>query len=101
MDKDRIVVICPGRGAYTRDTAGYLNVCNNTMKEHIEWMDRKREEAGLPTLSLLDASPFKTKIHMNGEHASSLIYACSLSDFFSIDQKKYEIVAITGNSMGW
>jgi len=38
---------------------------------------------------------------MSGEHASPLIYACSLSDFLSIDQKKYEIVAITGNSMGW
>ena len=38
---------------------------------------------------------------MAGEHASPLIYACSLSDFLSIDQNKYEIVAVTGNSMGW
>ncbi len=38
---------------------------------------------------------------MAGEHASPLIYACSLSDFLSIDHSKYEIVAITGNSMGW
>ena len=101
MNKNRIVVICPGRGSYTRDTSDYLSLCSNTAKEHIEWMDEKREEAKLPTLSLLDSSPFKTKIHMAGKHASPLTYACSLSDFFSIDLEKYEIVAITGNSMGW
>ena len=38
---------------------------------------------------------------MTGENASALIYAYSLSDFLSIDQTKYDIVSITGNSMGW
>ena len=38
---------------------------------------------------------------MTGENASSLIYACSLNEFLSIKLNKYEIVAITGNSMGW
>ncbi len=101
MDKQRIVVICPGRGTYTRDTSGYLKAHGAPAKEQIDWMDAQRTSAGLPTLSELDAQLFKAKVHMAGEHASPLIYACSLSDFLSIDQSKYEIVAITGNSMGW
>ena len=38
---------------------------------------------------------------MAGENASTLIFACSISDFSFIDQKKYEVVSIIGNSMGW
>ncbi len=101
MAKERIVVICPGRGTYTRETTRYLSVYGFSAKDQIAWMDTQRKNATLPTLSELDFSPFKAKIHMAGEHASPLIYACSLSDFLSIDQEKYEIVAITGNSMGW
>ena len=101
MCKKRIVVICPGRGSYTRETNGYLKTNEAKTKDNIEWMNEKRKEEGLPTISILDTSPFKAKIHMAGENASSLIYACSLSDFLAINQDKYEIVAITGNSMGW
>lgn len=101
MAKERIVVICSGRGSYTRETSGYLKMYAGSAKDRILWMDNQRKTAGLPTLSELDSLSFKAKIHMAGEHASALIYACSLSDYLSIDQDKYEIVAITGNSMGW
>ena len=101
MAKKRIVVICPGRGSYTRETSSYLKTYCKPAQEHISWMDGQRKSAGLPTLTDLDRLPFKAKIHMAGEHASPLIYGCSLSDFLSIDQNKYEIVAVTGNSMGW
>ena len=101
MGKERIVIICPGRGSYTRETSGYLKTYGTPAKDQISFMDEKRNTAGLPTLSKLDSQPFKAKIHMKGEHASPLIYACSLADFLSIDQSRYEIVAITGNSMGW
>ena len=101
MAKERIVVICPGRGTYTRETSGYLVSFGESAKSHISYMDEKRRLAGEPTISDLDAMPFRTKIHMAGDHASPLIYACSLADFLSIDQNKYEVVAITGNSMGW
>ena len=84
MCKKRIVVICPGRGSYTRETNGYLKTNEAKTKDNIEWMNEKRKEEGLPTISILDTSPFKAKIHMTGENASSLIYACSLSDFLSI-----------------
>ena len=99
--KERIVVICPGRGTYTRETTGYLKSFGQSAKDRIHFMDENRKAAGLQTITELDASPFKAKVHMGGEHASPLIYACSLSDFLCIDQAKYEIVAITGNSMGW
>ena len=101
MKKQRIVVICPGRGTYTRETSEYLKAHGSSAKSQIKWMDVQRNNAGLPTLTELDSTPFKAKTHMVGEHASPLIYACSLSDYLSIDQNKYEIVAITGNSMGW
>ncbi|MBT6982196.1 MAG: ACP S-malonyltransferase, partial [Candidatus Marinimicrobia bacterium] len=101
MTKERIVIICPGRGTYTRDTSGYLATFGASAKNQIANMDDQRKLVGNSTLTELDSKPFRAKIHMSGEHASPLIYACSLSDFLSIDQEKYEIVAITGNSMGW
>lgn len=101
MAKERIVIICPGRGTYTRDTSGYLAAFGASAKNQIAYMDDQRKLVGNSTLTKLDSKPFRAKIHMSGEHASPLIYACSLSDFLSIDQEKYEIVAITGNSMGW
>ena len=101
MAKERIVIICPGRGTYTRETSGYLATFGASAKNQIAYMDEQRKLVGNSTLTELDSKPFRAKIHMSGEHASPLIYACSLSDFLSIDQEKYEIVAITGNSMGW
>ena len=101
MAKERIVIICPGRGTYTRETSGYLATFGASAKNQIAYMDEQRKLVGNPTLTELDSKPFRAKIHMSGEHASPLIYACSLSDFLSVDQEKYEIVAITGNSMGW
>ena len=101
MAKERIVIICPGRGTYTRETSGYLATFGASAKNQIAYMDEQRKLVGNSTLTELDSKPFRAKIHMSGEHASPLIYACSLSDFLSVDQEKYEIVAITGNSMGW
>ena len=101
MNKKRIVVICPGRGTYTRETMKYLTDCNKESAPLIKWMDQKRQADGHLSLTDLDSSPFKSKTHMLGENVSSLIYACSIKDFLAINQKKYEIVAFTGNSMGW
>ena len=101
MNRERIVIICPGRGSYTRDTQGYLNKYIQSSSNKIKYMDDERNNAGLPTLTEIDSQKFKASIHMKGEHASTLIYACSLVDYYSIDQSKYKIVAILGNSMGW
>ena len=71
MGKERIVIICPGRGSYTRETSGYLKTYGALAKNQIIFMDEKRNPAGLTTLSELDSQPFKAKIHMKGENAST------------------------------
>jgi len=101
MNKKRAIVVCPGRGSYTRETKGYLSDFGGPAEEHIKWMDDKRLNENYESLTKLDSTPFRSKMHMIGENASPLIYACSLADFLSIDQTKYDIVSITGNSMGW
>ena len=101
MIKKRIVVICPGRGSYSRETSNYLVDSDSNLNFLIRSHDRARLSKGLLGISELDSGTFRTKTHMSGENASPLIYACSLKDFFSINQQKYEVVAICGNSMGW
>ena len=101
MNKQRVVVVCPGRGSYTRDLSGYFNNHDNKVSSLLSVIDNKRIKQNQLGIIELDSMSFKSKIHMNGENASSLIYACSLNEFLSINLNKYEIVAITGNSMGW
>jgi acyl transferase domain-containing protein len=100
--KKRAVVICPGRGTYTKETLGYLRQYGVHTKDFIADADQRRQALGEPTISELDnAETFKPGVHTKGEHASALIYACSYADFTSINRDKYDIVAVTGNSMGW
>ncbi|MCG6659194.1 ACP S-malonyltransferase [Halomonas campisalis] len=98
---ERLLIVCPGRGTYTQAEWGSLT----RYAGDADWLarfDAQRREAGLPTLSQLDAElPFRSRLHGRGEHAAPLIYACALADLLAIDRERYEIVAITGNSMGW
>ena len=41
MSKKRIVVICPGRGTYTRETIKYLRDCNKDSASMLKWMDKE------------------------------------------------------------
>ena len=77
MAKERIVIICPGRGTYTRDTSGYLAAFGTSAKPQIAYMDEQQKSVGNSTITELDSKPFRAKTHMSGEHASPLIYACS------------------------
>ncbi len=100
--KKRIVVICPGRGSYTKETLNYLGQNARHVRDFIKDLDQRRAEIGEPTITELDSlEAFKTALHTKGEHASPLIYACAYADFMAIDKNKFEVVAITGNSMGW
>ena len=101
MSKKRIVIVSPGRGTYTRETSGYLKKYSSSAKPHVNWMYEMRLKNGYKTLTELDNSVFKTNVNMRGENASTLIYGCSISDFLSIDQSRYQIVGVAGNSMGW
>ncbi|MBM4252720.1 MAG: ACP S-malonyltransferase [Deltaproteobacteria bacterium] len=96
------VVICPGRGTYTKTELGYLNRHRPRVDNFLSRLDSRLAALGEPTVSALDgAKTFSLKTHTPGEYASTLIYACSAADFMAISQDKIEIVAVTGNSMGW
>lgn len=95
------VVVCPGRGTYNKGELGYL-ARHFPDAGLLAAFDRQREAAGQETLSALDgAERFSMATHTRGDNASGLIFAATLGDFLSIDRDAIEIVAVTGNSMGW
>ena len=97
----RAVVICPGRGTYNKTELGYLNKYFPD-KALLQRFDGLRKVAGQESISELDADPrFSIARHGRGDNASALIYASTLGDFQCIDTDAIEVVAVTGNSMGW
>ncbi len=99
--RERLLVVCPGRGTYSAAEWGTL-VRRAGGSEWLARFDAMRREAGMPTLSALDGeTPFRQSLHGRGEHAAPLIYACAWADLLAIDPERYEVVAVTGNSMGW
>jgi [acyl-carrier-protein] S-malonyltransferase len=102
MSLKKAVVICPGRGSYTKESLGYLNPFRNKLSSVIDEFDNLRQEDGWPTLTELDsAKSYKVSLHSKGEHASSLIYACSYLDYLVHVKENFQVQAILGNSMGW
>lgn len=100
--KQTALVICPGRGTYTAQELGYLKRHGARFQDVLDVLDDARRSAGKIALSELDAaSQYAPGTHTVGENAAALIYACSLVDYLSINSEKYDVVAITGNSMGW
>ncbi|SLN11799.1 Malonyl CoA-acyl carrier protein transacylase [Pseudoruegeria aquimaris] len=96
------VVIAPGRGTYNRPEHGYLARHHADKAAIIAGFDAQRRAAGLPTLTELDSGTrFSAALHTRGDHASALIHACAYLDFLDIDRSRTEILAVTGNSMGW
>lgn len=95
------VVILPGRGTYNK---GELGVIGRTFPsaDLLAAFDAFREAHGQPSLSELDgAARFSSAVHGSGENASSLIFAASLGDVLSLDHEAIDVVAVTGNSLGW
>jgi len=98
----RALVICPGRGTYNAAELGYLKTHHAARQDIVATVDAIRTELGQVNVSQLDnAAKYAPSVHMTGDNASALIYACAMADFAAIDRERYEIVAITGNSMGW
>lgn len=102
QEKETAVVVCPGRGTYNKTELGYLSNWHADKTDFIASIDQYRAEKGQEPVSALDsASVFRSSRHGTGDNASPLIYACAVADFQSIDRDRFEIVAVTGNSMGW
>ena len=95
------VLICPGRGTYNKAELGYLGR-HFPDAALLRAFDARRAELGQETLTVLDTTPrYSVATHSRGDNASALIYAATLGDALCIDREKVEIVAVTGNSMGW
>lgn len=94
------VVICPGRGTYNATELGYLGR-HFPDSALLNAFDAQREALGQQTLSALDgAERFTLSKHTRGDNASGLIFAATYGDFAAI-REDVDIVAVTGNSMGW
>ncbi len=95
------VVICPGRGTYNKAELGYLGE-RFPDANLLAAFDEQRSAMGQETLSELDgAERFSLARHTRGDNASGLIFVATLGDFMSIDREAIDVVAVTGNSMGW
>ena len=101
--KQRALVVCPGRGSYRPDTMNYLSTRTHPIaRERIDACDAYRTEMGEKTITELDTAPqFKGQLHVAGENASLLTFACSVSDAADINTDKFDIVGVMGNSMGF
>jgi [acyl-carrier-protein] S-malonyltransferase len=96
------LVVCPGRGTYGKAELGYLKRHHGDKAELIAAFDALRSERGQPTLSELDgADRFSPALHTRGDVASPLIFAAAYADFLAIDRSRFDVAAVTGNSMGW
>jgi acyl transferase domain-containing protein len=97
----KAVLICPGRGTYNAAELGYLGRHQGARSDLVARFDAIRAEAGRETVSALDgAERFSVSKYSRGDVASPLICACSLADAAALAED-IEVVAVTGNSMGW
>lgn len=101
MTKKTALVVCPGRGTYNKAELGYITQ-HLKHADLLKQFDAVRAERALPTVSELDQqSVFSRTLHLKAENAAALIFAAGLNDYQCIDPQQFDVVAITGNSMGW
>ncbi|MDP2713179.1 malonyl CoA-ACP transacylase [Rheinheimera sp.] len=99
--KKTALVVCPGRGTYNKAELGYISQhCEDSIL--LAQFDSVRANAGLATLSELDRQTvFSRSMHLKAENAAALIFAAGVVDYRSINTAQFDVVAVTGNSMGW
>ncbi|HEY5712393.1 MAG TPA: ACP S-malonyltransferase [Allosphingosinicella sp.] len=101
-ERQAALVICPGRGTYGKAELGYLKRLHCDKADLMATVDRIRASQGEPTVSELDgAERFSPGTHTRGDIASPLIFTASYADYLAIDRSRFDIAAVTGNSMGW
>lgn len=100
--RKRVLVVCPGRGSYGRNSLGQLKGRNAAATRVVAACDAFRLAQGRTAISEIDgASAFRSKQHVAGEHASLLTFASSMADLAELDEGRYEVVGVTGNSLGF
>lgn len=99
MSARRALVVCPGRGSYSRDNLRSLDGLDSPS---LDRLDALRRAWGRPTPRELDAEPaFQSRLHVAGENASILTAAITLADLDQLDPERVEVCCVVGNSMGW
>ena len=102
MRKETAIVIAPGRGVYGQSELGYLQKWHSQKQHFLRGIDTHRIEHDRPAITLLaSAAKYASSRHATSKNASALIYACALADFSDIALDRFDIVAVTGNSLGW
>ena len=101
MSRRRAVLVCPGRGTYNKTELGYIRRHHGHEQPFLKAVDERRLAQGKQSLAELDgARQFSLSTYSRGDVASPLICACTVLDAQAIADD-FEIVAVTGNSMGW
>lgn len=100
MTKQTVIVVCPGRGTYNAAELGYLKSHHGDKTEFLSMIDGSRGDDQIAISALDGMDKFSPPTHLPGDNASLLIYACALADFADISDD-YDIVGVTGNSLGW
>ncbi|MEN9784822.1 MAG: hypothetical protein RLZZ299_86 [Pseudomonadota bacterium] len=91
----RVMLVCPGRGSYGRETLGSLRPT-----PRVQAADAFRAALGRPTPTEMDAAPTtSSRLHVAGENASILTMTCSLADSDAL--RDVSVCCVVGNSMGW
>ena len=101
-NKLKALVICPGRGTYNTQELGYFKRHHADKKSLIDAVDSYRIAQGQTPISTLDgAERYQLREYSRGDNASALIWSCAYADYLSINPDRYQVCALTGNSMGW
>jgi [acyl-carrier-protein] S-malonyltransferase len=106
MNKPRALIVCPGRGSYTKESLGYFRRYSGVRAEEsvramLSTLDEMRQTQSRTSISQLDsAKTFDPEIYLRGEHGAALTFAATVADFYAI-RDAVRPVAVVGNSMGW
>lgn len=103
MKKPTAVLLCPGRGSYTKDELGFVgrHRAPGSRRRCARCVRRVAPFAGPPTLSEVDgAEKFRPGLHLDGENAAELI-AFGTMAHAELLHERYAVVAVAGNSLGW
>src|SRR5690606_23843378 len=100
--RKKALVICPGRGTYNKSELGYLHRLHADKSNLLDVFDAERNRLDqLPIRQLDGSSSYTLSTFSRGDNAAPLIFACSYADYLAINSDAVDVVAVTGNSMGW
>lgn len=104
--RQRVAVLCPGRGSYTAAQLGSLGGLDRDpgaedLRQLIDTVDQRRAAEGEPGVREMDSAERFASAYLAGHNAAPLIFSVSAYQFGWLDPEKIELVAVGGNSMGW